>query len=219
MVKQGEVRSARPDPSRSAYLPSSRFEDRFACFEHASSQSSSPAQLARASRSCFEASSRSWPARSIGTGGRGKSVRGCPYLTPSACCFISGIETAVTASTGIAAINVGGGQTLHSWAGPSSNSLPFVSHTLVSFIRSFYWLLIYVSLWTGVGLAQSSAPDLLAKILRTETRTNAEGKTTTFTKSGRNFVLERWLETGVLVIDEISMVDGAFVSDLSLSGA
>jgi ATP-dependent exoDNAse (exonuclease V) alpha subunit len=30
-------------------------------------------------------------------------------------------------------------------------------------------------------------------------------------------VLERWLETGVLVIDEISMVDGAFVSDLSLS--
>lgn len=70
---------------------------------------------------------------------------------------------AVTASTGLAACNVGG-VTLHSFA--------------------------------GIGLGKEPVPDLVKKIKR-----NAKAKT-------------RWLRTRVLVIDEISMVDGELFDKL-----
>lgn len=66
-------------------------------------------------------------------------------------------RVAVTASTGLAACNVGG-VTLHSFA--------------------------------GIGLGKEAVPELVKKIKR-----NAKAKT-------------RWLRTKVLVVDEISMVDG-----------
>ena len=66
-------------------------------------------------------------------------------------------RVAVTASTGLAACNVGG-VTLHSFA--------------------------------GIGLGKEAVPELVKKIKR-----NAKGK-------------QRWLRTKVLIIDEISMVDG-----------
>ena len=66
-------------------------------------------------------------------------------------------RVAVTASTGLAACNVGG-VTLHSFG--------------------------------GIGLGKEAIPDLVRKIKR-----NAKAK-------------QRWLRTKVLVIDEISMVDG-----------
>ena len=66
-------------------------------------------------------------------------------------------RVAVTASTGLAACNVGG-VTLHSFA--------------------------------GIGLGKEDAPELVKKIKR-----NSKGK-------------QRWLRTKVLIIDEISMVDG-----------
>lgn len=70
---------------------------------------------------------------------------------------------AVTASTGLAACNVGG-ITLHSFA--------------------------------GIGLGKESVPDLVRKIRR-----NAKVK-------------GRWVNTKVLVIDEISMVDGELFDKL-----
>lgn len=66
-------------------------------------------------------------------------------------------RVAVTASTGLAACNVGG-VTLHSFA--------------------------------GIGLGKEAVPDLVKKIKR-----NAKAK-------------QRWMRTKVLIIDEISMVDG-----------
>lgn len=66
-------------------------------------------------------------------------------------------RVAVTASTGLAACNIGG-VTLHSFS--------------------------------GIGLGKESAPDLVKKITK-----NQKAKT-------------RWLRTRVLIIDEISMVDG-----------
>lgn len=72
-------------------------------------------------------------------------------------------SVAVTASTGLAACNVGG-VTLHSFA--------------------------------GIGLGKESVPDLVRKIKR-----NAKAK-------------GRWLNTKVLVIDEISMVDGELFDKL-----
>lgn len=73
--------------------------------------------------------------------------------------------TAVTASTGIAACNIGG-VTLHSWA--------------------------------GMGRAYSSTP--AADIARAIRR--------------RRDVLGRWLATRVLVVDEVSMVEGPFLDKL-----
>lgn len=70
---------------------------------------------------------------------------------------------AVTASTGLAACNIGG-QTLHSFA--------------------------------GIGLGKESAQDLVRKIKK-----NQKAKV-------------RWLRTKVLVIDEISMVDGVLFDKL-----
>lgn len=72
-------------------------------------------------------------------------------------------HVAVTASTGLAACNVGG-VTLHSFA--------------------------------GIGLGKEPVPDLVKKIKR-----NAKART-------------RWLRTKVLVIDEISMVDGELFDKL-----
>lgn len=72
-------------------------------------------------------------------------------------------HVAVTASTGLAACNVGG-VTLHSFA--------------------------------GIGLGKEPVADLVKKIKR-----NAKAKT-------------RWLRTKVLVIDEISMVDGELFDKL-----
>lgn len=72
-------------------------------------------------------------------------------------------SVAVTASTGLAACNVGG-VTLHSFA--------------------------------GIGLGKECVPDLIKKIKR---NVKAKG---------------RWLNTKVLVIDEISMVDGELFDKL-----
>ena len=72
-------------------------------------------------------------------------------------------RVAVTASTGLAACNVGG-VTLHSFS--------------------------------GIGLGKESAPELIKKIKR-----NAKAKT-------------RWLRTEVLIIDEVSMVDGEMFDKL-----
>ena len=69
----------------------------------------------------------------------------------------------MTASTGLAACNVGG-VTLHSFS--------------------------------GIGLGKESAPELIKKIKR-----NAKAKT-------------RWLRTEVLIIDEVSMVDGEMFDKL-----
>lgn len=90
------------------------------------------------------------------------------------CLLISCLNhvTAVTASTGIAAVNISG-QTIHSWA--------------------------------GVGLAREPVETLIDRILRLET---AQGSGKRFAKKGRNYVLERWVDCEVLVVDEVSMVDG-----------
>lgn len=72
-------------------------------------------------------------------------------------------HVAVTASTGLAACNVGG-VTLHSFA--------------------------------GIGLGKEPVPDLVKKIKR-----NQKAKT-------------RWLRTKVLIIDEVSMVDGELFDKL-----
>ncbi|KFZ07260.1 hypothetical protein V501_06621 [Pseudogymnoascus sp. VKM F-4519 (FW-2642)] len=72
-------------------------------------------------------------------------------------------RVAVTASTGLAACNIGG-VTLHSFG--------------------------------GIGLGKESVPDLVKKIMR-----NQKAKT-------------RWLRTKVLVVDEVSMVDGELFDKL-----
>jgi ATP-dependent DNA helicase PIF1 len=72
-------------------------------------------------------------------------------------------RVAVTASTGLAACNIGG-VTLHSFG--------------------------------GIGLGKESVPDLVKKIKR-----NVKAKT-------------RWMRTKILVIDEISMVDGELFDKL-----
>jgi ATP-dependent DNA helicase PIF1 len=72
-------------------------------------------------------------------------------------------RVAVTASTGLAACNIGG-VTLHSFA--------------------------------GIGLAKESVPELCKKILRNQKAKN------------------RWMRTKVLIIDEISMVDGELFDKL-----
>ncbi len=74
-------------------------------------------------------------------------------------------RVAVTASTGLAACNVGG-VTLHSFA--------------------------------GIGLGKESAVDLVKKVKK-----NLKAKT-------------RWLRTQVLIIDEVSMVDGEMFDKLEL---
>jgi len=95
-----------------------------------------------------------------GPAGSGKSVllRELIRRLPSA-------STAVTASTGIAACNIGG-ITLHSWAGLGKNGL------------------------------EQPALEVAASIRR------------------RRDVQGRWLNTRVLVVDEISMVDGAMLDQL-----
>lgn len=88
-------------------------------------------------------------------------------------------RTAVTASTGIAAVNVGG-STLHSWA--------------------------------GIGLGKESAASLVAKLkAQHEYRRPKEPWQTQGT--GLTAV-ERWQECQVLVIDEISMIDGQLFDKL-----
>ncbi|ELR05216.1 hypothetical protein GMDG_01654 [Pseudogymnoascus destructans 20631-21] len=72
-------------------------------------------------------------------------------------------RVAVTASTGLAACNIGG-VTLHSFG--------------------------------GIGLGKESVPDLVKKIMRNQKAKN------------------RWLRTKVLVIDEVSMVDGELFDKL-----
>ncbi|ODN80748.1 hypothetical protein L202_02904 [Cryptococcus amylolentus CBS 6039] len=76
-------------------------------------------------------------------------------------------KLAVTASTGMAGVNVGG-STVHSWA--------------------------------GVGLAKENANDLYHKVQKS--------------KMSRN----RWLSTGALIIDEISMIDGDLLDKLDYIG-
>ena len=99
-----------------------------------------------------------------GSAGTGKSVLMREIISALRAKYIKQPDAvAVTASTGLAAFNIGG-VTLHSYA--------------------------------GVGLGKEPAEDLVKKVNK-----NAKSK-------------NRWIKTKVLIIDEISMVDGAFFDKL-----
>ncbi|CAL1696183.1 unnamed protein product [Somion occarium] len=92
---------------------------------------------------------------------------------------------AITASTGIAAINIGG-CTLHSWA--------------------------------GIGLGKGPLNVLLRKVFASgrnnEEEDGAEDSDSYESKPRKQSALERWRTTRVLIIDEISMIDGSLFDKL-----
>lgn len=102
-----------------------------------------------------------------GSAGTGKSVLLRELIKRLLSKFQSEDRVAVTASTGLAAVNIGG-QTLHRF--------------------------------TGVGIGKAPVPELVKRIEK-----NAQS-------------VRRWRTAKVLIIDEISMVDGDFFTKLSKVG-
>ncbi|KAL4244570.1 ATP-dependent DNA helicase PIF1 [Abortiporus biennis] len=126
-----------------------------------------------------------------GSAGTGKSVLLRKIIED---CKEKHIEFAVTASTGIAAVNVGG-CTLHSWAG-----IGLGKEDKEDLVRNF----IGEDKWEKEKKARKSA--------EMEGFLYDENPYSSYWRGGT--AMRRWIETQILIIDEISMIDGILFDKL-----